>query len=104
MTHFHEPPPIYLISAIYEQVCGGSTANKKIDSKVWTNYFGELYKYSNSTEYLSLEYTFGICGCSSEAFIWLDLLSKIKCDTKSKILLNTTKSSDSAFLCKQVST
>jgi hypothetical protein len=36
---------------------------------------------------LSLEYTFGICGCSSEAFIWLDLLSKIKCDTKSKILL-----------------
>jgi hypothetical protein len=41
------------ISAIYEQVCGGSTANKKIDSKVWTNYFGELYKYSNSTEYLS---------------------------------------------------
>ena len=41
------------ISAIYEQVCGGSTADKKIDSKVWTNYFGELYKYSNSTEYHS---------------------------------------------------
>jgi hypothetical protein len=41
------------ISAIYEQVCGGSTADKKIDSKVWTNYFSELYKYSNSTEYLS---------------------------------------------------
>jgi hypothetical protein len=41
------------LSAIYEQVCGGSTADKKIDSKVWTNYFSELYKYSNSTESLS---------------------------------------------------
>ena len=45
------------ILAIYEQVCGGSTAEKKIDAKVWANYFGELYNYSNSTEYLSHDET-----------------------------------------------
>jgi hypothetical protein len=46
---------------------------------------------------LSLEYTFGICGCSSEAFIWLDLLSKIKCDTKSKILTYSELSESSVY-------
>ena len=45
------------ILAIYEQVCGGSTAEKKIDAKVWANYFVELYNYSNSTEYLSHDET-----------------------------------------------